>query len=60
EPGGLELYKRAIHEAMSSGPTRTPAGWKEQVFVGILREELKGGEFTYDVDTLAPISIIED
>lgn len=60
EPGGLELYKRAVHEAMSRGPTRTPAGWKEPVFVGILREELKGGEFTYDVDTLAPISIIED
>jgi hypothetical protein len=61
EPGGLELHKRAVHQAMSSpAPLRTPQEWKEEVFVKILQEELKGGEFVYDVDSLKPISIIED
>ena len=60
EPGGLELHKRAVHEAMKSGDPKSPQEWKEHVFVRILQEELKGGEFEYDVDSLAPISIIED
>jgi hypothetical protein len=60
EPGGLELHKRAIHEAMKTAKLMTPQEWKERVFVEILQEELKGGEFEYDVDSLKPISIIED
>ena len=60
EPGGLELYKSEVHAAMKEGPLRTPQEWKEQVFVGILRQKLEGGEFGYDVNTLKPISIIED
>jgi hypothetical protein len=60
EPGGLELHKRAVHEAMKAGEIRGPQEWKEHVFLKILREELKGGEFVYDVNTLKPVSIIED
>ena len=60
EPGGLELHKRAIHEAMKTATMMTPQEWKERVFVEILQEELKGGESEYDVDSLKPISIIED
>ena len=60
EPGGLELHKRAIHEAMREAPPALPQQWKQAVFVKILAEELRGGEFEYKVDTLAPISIIED
>ena len=60
EPGGLELHKRAVHTAMSSAAPRSPQEWKEHVFLQILQEELTGGEFEYRVDTLAPISIIED
>jgi hypothetical protein len=60
EPGGLELHKRAIHEALKDAPPCTPQQWKEAVFVRILAEELKGGEFEYDVNSLKPISIIED
>lgn len=60
EPGGLEMHKRAVHRIMSGSALLSPQQWKEFVFVGILQEEMKGGEFEYDVDTLAPISIIED
>lgn len=60
EPGGLEMHKRAVHEAMKDAPLKSPEEWKEHVFLRILEEEFKGGEFTYDVDSLAPISIIED
>ena len=60
EPGGLEMHKRAVHEAMSVATPKTPQEWKEHIFVQILEKELKGGEFEYDVDSLAPISIIED
>jgi hypothetical protein len=60
EPGGLLLYRRGVHEALSSSPPKTPQEWKETVFVKILEQELKGGEFRYDVDTLAPISVIEE
>jgi hypothetical protein len=60
EPGGLELYKRAVHEALKEGAPRIPREWKDHVFVTVLQQELKGGEFEYNVDTLAPISIIED
>ena len=60
EPGGLELHKRAVHQAMATAAPLTPQAWKEHVFLRILQEELKGGEFEYDVDSLAPISIIED
>ncbi len=60
EPGGLELHKRAVHEVMKTSKLMTPEQWKLYVFPHILQEELKGGEFEYNVDTLAPISIIED
>ncbi|HEU4339904.1 MAG TPA: hypothetical protein VFS19_07530 [Planctomycetota bacterium] len=61
EPGGLEMHKRAIHVVMSGTfSLLAPQQWKDYVFGRILQEELKGGEFEYDVDTLAPISIIED
>jgi len=60
EPGGLELYKHGVHEALKDGPLRTPQEWKEHVFLKILQQELKGGEFVYDVNTLKPIDIIED
>jgi hypothetical protein len=60
EPGGLEMHKRAVHQAMASRSPLTPQEWKVRVFEQILEEELKGGEFVYDVDTLAPISIMED
>ena len=61
EPGGLEMHKRAVHQAMSTSTSlMTPLQWMPHVFTGILQEELKGGEFEYDVDTLAPISIIEE
>jgi len=60
EPGGLDFYKRQIHEMLGGAKPRTPAELKETVFVKILEMELKGGEFKYDVDTLAPIDILED
>lgn len=60
EPGGYALFKRQIHEAMSKGPTRPPALWKEQVFEKILDQPLVGGEEHYDINSLAPISIIEE
>jgi hypothetical protein len=60
EPGGLELHKRDVHQAMKDAPLRTPEEWKRIVFETILKEEIRGGEFEYDVDSLAPISIIED
>src|SRR5688572_10850775 len=60
EPGGLELHKRAVHEVMKNATPRFPQDWKEHVFVSILQEELKGGEFVYDVNSLKPIDIIED
>lgn len=60
EPGGLDFYKRQVHEAFLKSVPRTPDEWKHEMFEGILEMELKGGEFTYDVDTLAPINIIED
>ena len=60
EPGGLELHKRAVHEAMRSEKLMNPEQWKVFVFTRVLQEELKGGEFEYKVDTLAPITIIED
>ncbi len=60
EPGGLDYYKRRVHEVLSTSKPRTPQEWKEQIFVTILDQKLKGGEFRYDVDTLSPISVIED
>ncbi len=60
EPGGLSIFERAVHEAFATAPLRTPAAWKEPVFVGILGHDLVGGEFRYDVDTLEPMSIIEE
>ena len=60
EPGGLEMHKRAVHEALKGEKLMNPEQWKLFVFTRILQEELKGGEFEYKVDTLAPISIIED
>lgn len=60
EPGGLDFYKRQVHEAFTKSVPRTPDEWKRELFERILEMELKGGEFTYDVDTLAPIDIVED
>lgn len=60
EPGGLSIYERAVHEAFATSPPRTPAEWKEPVFISILGHDLVGGEFHYDVDTLEPMSILEE
>ncbi len=60
EPGGMQLFKRQVHQALGSAPPKTPEEWKRHVFLDILDQELKGGEFRYDVDTLAPISVIEE
>jgi hypothetical protein len=60
EPGGLRLYKRAVHEALLRSPLGTPEGWKQRVFVEILKQELRGGEFKYDPDSLEAMSLIED
>jgi hypothetical protein len=59
EPGGHDYFKRQVRKLLAEHPLRTPTEWKEEVFVKVLDQELKGGEFKYDVDTLAPISIIE-
>jgi len=60
EPGGLEMFKQKIHEALSSNPPRTPGEWKHHVFVEILDQELRGGDFTYDVNTLAPLALLDE
>jgi hypothetical protein len=60
EPGGLDFYLRQVHREFTVSPPRRPDEWKETLFVRILDMELTGGEVVYDVDTLAPISIIED
>ena len=60
EPGGLDFYKRQVHETLSKGAPRTPQEWKETMFVKILDQKLTGGEFKYDVDTLAPINLIDE
>lgn len=60
EPGGLDYYRFRIHEEFVKSPLRTPDEWKEPLFVDILEQELKGGKFRYDADSLEPISIIEE
>jgi hypothetical protein len=60
EPGGYDYYKRRIHAAIEASPLRTPDEWKSEVFERILNYPLKGGEVRYDVNTLAPVSILEE
>jgi hypothetical protein len=60
EPASLELYKRPVHEALAKASPKTPAEWKGHVFTKILDEELKGGEFRYNSDSLEPIAIMDD
>jgi hypothetical protein len=60
EPGGLDFYKRQVHETLAKSAPRTPQEWKETMFVTIMDQKLTGGEFKYDVDTLAPINLIDE
>ncbi len=59
EPGGIELYKREVHERLAASSTHTPEWWKAEIFEQVLGQELKGGEFKYDSSSLAPLSLIE-
>lgn len=60
EPGGMDYYKRLIHQALMAGEVRTPQEWKETVFVRILGQKLVGGEFHYNSESLEPISLTDD
>jgi hypothetical protein len=60
EPGGLDYYKRKVHEALAASAPKTPAEWKVPIFEQILDMKLVGGEFDYNVDTLAPIDLIDE
>jgi hypothetical protein len=60
EPGGLLGFKRQVHTALASTELHTPEVWKPHVFTGILGQELVGGETVYDIDTLQPLSLIEE
>jgi len=60
EPGGLDLFKKQVHQAMASGAPRTPREWTKQLFITIMDQPLdQGGEHIYDIDTLKPISLDE-
>lgn len=59
EPGGLDFFKRRVHETFGKTALRTPQEWKVELFERILDQKLEGGEFKYNVDTLAPISLEE-
>jgi hypothetical protein len=60
EPGGLEMFKRGVHEALSVLSPRTPSEWKEHVFEKVLDQPLGGGEVTYGVNTVVPMAVLEE
>jgi hypothetical protein len=60
EPGGKDYYRRKVHALLSTSAPKTPVEWKEEIFVKVLEQELKGGIFKYDVNSLEPMSIIEE
>jgi hypothetical protein len=59
EPGGLDYYKRRVHEILAASEPKTPDEWKKQIFEVILEQPMVGGVVKYDVNSLAPLSIIE-
>jgi hypothetical protein len=60
EPGGLPLYRRKIHELLSTDGPRTPLDLRKPVFETILGEPLTDrGAVTHSWDTPTPFSILE-
>ncbi len=60
EPGGMKLYRRQVHDLLSTGGPRTPLDLRKPVFETILGEPLGGrGDVIHSWDSPAPFSIHE-